>query len=145
MREEVYLSLGTNLGDREANLKEAIARLDRELGEEAAALSSVIETAAWGFEGPDFLNMAALYRTEKTPREILQICKKIEYEMGRRESLEYGPDGGRIYHSRIIDIDILLYGGVSINEPDLKIPHPMIEKRPFVKGPLEELKGKRKI
>ena len=142
MLKDVYFSLGTNLGDRKENLEEAIRRLDLELGVPAAGLSGIVETAAWGFEGPDFLNMAALYRTEKTPRELLRICKSIEREMGRRETLEFGPDGKRIYHSRIIDIDILLYGDETVDEPDLKIPHPMIEKRPFVKGPLDELRNK---
>lgn len=137
---DVYLSLGTNLGDRKTNLETALNALDEKIGTSRLAVSSIVETEAWGFEGPDFLNLVVRYRTDKSPVELLEICKEIEWEMGRREELEFATDGSRIYHSRVIDIDILLYGNETVGTPELKIPHPMIEKRPFVKGPLEEIK-----
>lgn len=136
---EVYLSIGTNLGDRESNIQTALQLLEKELGSPYTRLSTIVESKAWGFEGGDFLDCAVCFDTEKTPRELLGICKKIEDAMGRKETIEYDSSGNRIYHDRIIDIDILLYGDIEVDEPDLRIPHPLIEKRSFIKGPLMEI------
>ena len=135
----VYLSLGTNLGDRRAQINEALRRLDTAVGRPYEALSSIIETPAWGFEGPDFLNCVVRYRTAKRPHTLLRICKKIERAMGRTGAPEYDADGRRIYHDRPIDIDILLYGDERVDTPDLKIPHPLMEQRDFVMRPLAEI------
>ena len=135
----VYFSLGTNLGDRRAHIGEALQRLDKAIGRPYEALSSIIETPAWGFEGPDFLNCVVRYRTARTPRTLLSICKRIERAMGRREALEYAPDGRRIYHDRPIDIDILLYGDARIDQPDLQVPHPLMHEREFIMRPLQEI------
>ena len=135
----VYLSLGTNQGDRRAQIDEALRRLDAALGRPYEALSSIIETPAWGFEGPDFLNCVVRYRTAKRPHTLLRICKKIERAMGRTVAPEYDADGRRIYHDRPIDIDILLYGDEHVDTPDLKIPHPLMEQRDFVMRPLAEI------
>ena len=135
----VYLSLGTNLGDRQANIAEALCRLDAAIGRPYEALSSIVETKAWGFEGPDFLNCVVRYRTARRPQTLLQICKRIERAMGRRGAPEYDALGRRIYRDRPIDIDILLYGDERIDTPELQVPHPLMEQREFIMGPLREI------
>lgn len=136
---ELYLSLGTNLGDREANLHSAMELLDSRLGAEHEALSEIMNTPAWGFEAPDFLNAVVRYESSLPSEEILDICKDIEREMGREEVLEYDSVGHRVYHDRIIDIDILLYGDLRISTPNLTIPHPLMEQRPFIMQLLKEV------
>ena len=136
---DVYFSLGSNQGDRQALLDEALRRLDAAIGRPYEALSSIIETPSWGFEGPDFLNCVVRYRTARRPHTLLRICKRIERAMGRRENLEYDAEGRRIYHDRPIDIDILLYGDETVDTPELKIPHPLMKQRDFVMRPLEEI------
>ena len=135
----VYFSLGTNQGDRRAQIDEALRRLDAAIGRPYEALSSIIETPSWGFVGPDFLNCVVRYRTARRPRTLLKICKKIERAMGRTGGPEYDAEGRRIYHDRPIDIDILLYGDERVDEPDLQIPHPLMEQRDFVMRPLREI------
>lgn len=130
---ELLLAIGTNLGDRESNIREAVARLDAELGMHCEAMSDIIETEALGFNGPAFLNCIVRYRSCRRPLTILAICKKIEREMGRTGAPEYDSEGRRIYHDRIIDIDILTYGKRCIRTADLTIPHPQVETRPFIK------------
>lgn len=139
MKHRIYLSLGTNMGDRMANINRAIELLSSRLSDSYLSLSSIIESNSWGFEGNDFLNCVISYETELEPLELLSLCKEIEVEMGRTERIEYGPDGKRIYHDRPIDIDILLYDDLSVNLPELTIPHPLIEQRDFIKGPLMEI------
>lgn len=137
--QDVYLSLGSNQGDRQARIDEALRRLDKAVGRPYDALSSVIETPAWGFDGPPFLNCVVRYRTARRPETLLKICKRIERAMGRRGAPEYGADGRRIYRDRPIDIDILLYGDLSVDTPELKIPHPLMREREFVMRPLAEI------
>ena len=137
--QDVYLSLGSNQGDRQARIDEALRRLDKAVGRPYDALSSVIETPAWGFDGPPFLNCVVRYRTARRPETLLKICKRIERAMGRRGAPEYGADGRRIYRDRSIDIDILLYGDLSVDTPELTIPHPLMREREFVMRPLAEI------
>ena len=137
--QDVYLSLGSNQGDRQARIDEALRRLDKAVGRPYDALSSVIETPAWGFDGPPFLNCVVRYRTARRPETLLKICKRIERAMGRRGAPEYGADGRRIYRDRPIDIDILLYGDLSVDTPELTIPHPLMREREFIMRPLEEI------
>ena len=140
----VYLLLGTNLGKREENLSVAGSFLEKMLGPRVGA-SRTIETEAMGFEGPSFLNRVEVYATRLQPKGTLNACKSVERLMGRNEILEYRPDGTRVYHSRIIDIDILEYRilkdlskTITINTPELTIPHPQVKDRPFVRPLLEE-------
>lgn len=137
--QDVYFSLGSNQGDRQARIDEALRRLDKAVGRPYDALSSVIETPAWGFDGPPFLNCVVRYRTARRPETLLKICKRIERAMGRRGAPEYGADGRRIYRDRPIDIDILLYGDLSVDTPELTIPHPLMREREFVMRPLAEI------
>lgn len=139
MTEKVYFSLGTNLGDREANIMQALALMDECFGVHYDALSTIIETKSWGFEGKAFLNAAVCYLLDSDPFEVLETCKKIERQMGREQYPLYDDGGNRIYHDRVIDIDILLYGDRRIDSEKLVIPHPLMEKRDFVMIPLKEL------
>ena len=127
----VFLSLGTNKGNRERNIRRALCLLNLALGQRWKAVSDIINTKAAGFDGPDFLNCVAAYDLRLAPDALLRRCKRIERLMGRRDAPEYAPDGNRIYHDRVIDIDILLYGDERIDTPLLKIPHPQLESRPF--------------
>ena len=138
-QQELVLLLGTNLGDREENIRRALEALDKALGGRRVKLSRIIETEACGFDGPPFLNAVVVYRSARKPENILRICKRIERSMGRTDAPEYAPDGFRIYHNRIIDIDILFYGEHSVSTPQLSIPHPQVHSRPFVRQLLEML------
>ena len=138
-QQDVYFSLGSNQGDRQARIEEALRRLDKALGRPYEALSSIIETPAWGFDGPPFLNCVVRYRSARRPETLLHICKRIERAMGRRGVPEYDAEGRRIYRDRPIDIDILLYGDMTVDTPDLKIPHPLMRQREFIMRPLAEI------
>ena len=136
----VYFSLGSNLGDREANILEALRRMDEAFGVHYSALPSLIETEPMGFSGGKFLNAAVLYRIPaESPLWTLYMIKSIEREMGRTDPPEYDSEGNRVYHSRIIDIDILFYGREIIDTPELTIPHKGIADRPFVMIPLRQI------
>ena len=103
--------------------------------------SSFIETEPWGFESPNkFMNAVILCETTRSPREVLLLTQQIERDMGR---MKKSVSGG--YADRAIDIDILLYDDVTIDEPDLKIPHPLMHQRDFVMIPLEEVKQKQQL
>lgn len=132
----VYLGLGTNLGDKEANLRTAIYKLQERIGKQVS-LSSFYETAPWGFESDhSFLNAAIGLETKLPPIEVLHITQEIERELGRtRKSV----DGN--YSDRLIDIDILLYDGLVLHTPELTIPHPLMTERDFVMKPLIEIAG----
>lgn len=139
MKEFVFLSLGSNQGDRRNNILTAISHLDSLLGSKYSALSSIIETQSWGFESANFLNCVISYYLDIEPFQLLKICKDIENQMGRKEHIEYDSHHNRIYHDRIIDIDILLVGEQRVNTPELTIPHPLMHKRDFVLKPLSEI------
>jgi len=128
----LYLLLGSNLGDRDAFLKEASTKLEELFGKPTWK-SPIIETKACGFEAPDFKNQILCFKSNIDPFEILSLCKEIERSMGRNEIPQYDSEGNRIYHNRTIDIDILKYGEITINTPTLTIPHPQVESRAFVK------------
>ena len=136
MREEyteAYLSLGSNLGDRERCLEDAVSRLNEEIGA-VFARSSFYETEPWGFDSEHlFLNMAVGVKTLLDPFKVLDACKRIEREMGRLQS---GKEG---YDDRPIDIDLLFYGERVIKEETLEVPHPKLHLRRFVLEPLSEI------
>ena len=130
----VYLGLGTNLGHRRRNMTEAIRLLDERVGT-VVRTSTFHETKPWGFSSDNmFINAAVCVETRLSPRGVLEATQAIERDMGRTvKSVD-----GR-YHDRIIDIDILLYDDLRMDEPDLKIPHPLMYEREFVMRPLGEL------
>ncbi|MBI3158033.1 MAG: 2-amino-4-hydroxy-6-hydroxymethyldihydropteridine diphosphokinase [Chloroflexi bacterium] len=126
----VYLGLGSNLGDRAANLAAAIAALPPNV--RVAAQSSIYETAPWGYaDQPAFLNQVFATRTAFRPRGLLAFLKNIERRVGRTPSFRNGP--------REIDIDILFYDDLQLDEPGLTIPHPRLHERAFVLVPLTEI------
>lgn len=139
-RQKLYLSLGSNLGDRQKNIETAVDQLQKAFGRHFFDISEIIETNALGFDGADFLNCIIIFETARKPENILRLCKRIEREMGRTDSPEYDNEGNRIYHDRIIDIDILIYGNVRIDTPMLKIPHPQVESRDYIKELLLNLR-----
>lgn len=127
----VYIGIGSNLGDRKANCMRAIELLAGK-GIVVRKESSLYETDPWGDKNqPKFLNMAIEIETELKPRDLLGILAGIEKELGRKKSHKWGP--------RIIDLDILLYNSITIDQDDLKIPHPFMHERDFVLKPLYEI------
>ncbi len=136
----VFLGLGSNLGDRQAHLTQAISLIAEKVGS-VIRQSSFIETEPWGFESENkFLNGVILVETTLTPRQLLRATQKIERELGRKKHISHlSPLTSHLYKDRPIDIDILLYDDLTINEPDLKIPHPLMAQRDFVMIPLKEI------
>ena len=133
-KHQAYLSLGTNLGRRRQNLLRAIRLIGEHVGR-VVRQSSFLETEPWGFQSTHrFLNACVCVETTLTPRQLLQTTQQIERRLGRRRKTADG-----IYHDRPIDIDILLYDDLHIDEPDLKIPHPLMHQRDFVMIPLREI------
>lgn len=128
----IYLSLGSNMGHRLAQLQQAILLLNSRLGP-VKQISAVYESASWGFEGGDFLNACIVLNTEFEPEEVLTFILDIETSMGRERSKEAG------FVSRIIDIDILYFESKIINSEHLKIPHPQLQDRKFVLKPLADI------
>jgi 2-amino-4-hydroxy-6-hydroxymethyldihydropteridine diphosphokinase len=126
----VYLALGTNLGDRLANLKQAIASLTPQM--EVKAKSSVYETPPWGYEDqPKFLNQVVKVKTYLEPEALLKHLKRLEVALGRKESFQNGP--------RLIDIDVLFFDDTVVNTSSLVIPHPRLHERAFVLLPLMDI------
>ena len=139
--------MGSNLGDCRKNLERAI-RLTADRVGHVVRQSSFIETEPWGFESEHkFMNAVILCETTKTPREVLQLTQQIERDMGRtRKSVSSkskgeGQRSKANYADRVIDIDILLYDDMTVDEPDLKIPHPLMHQRDFVMIPLDEIRN----
>lgn len=130
----LYLSLGTNLGDRRSNLETALTHIAREVGTVISS-SDVIETEPWGFDSLNsFLNMAVKVETLLQPLEVLHATQDIERQMGRSEK-----SVNREYKDRLIDIDLLLYDDIVMNTPELTIPHPLMYQREFVMKPLLQI------
>lgn len=130
----VYLGLGTNLGDKATNLRTAARLINDEIGK-VISLSSFYATAPWGFESENsFLNAAICVETSLSPLEVLHRTQEIERTLGRTHK-----STGGIYHDRIIDIDLLLYNKEIIQTPELTIPHPLMLQRDFVMNPLVEI------
>jgi 2-amino-4-hydroxy-6-hydroxymethyldihydropteridine diphosphokinase len=129
-----FIALGSNLGDREATIRGAVAELAATDGVEVVAVSSLEETDPVGvIDQPTFLNGAAELRTELSPRELLDLLLAVEARFGRDRAA--GPPQG----PRTLDLDLLLYGSERISEPGLELPHPRLHERLFVLRPLAEL------
>ena len=136
---KVYLGLGSNLGERKEQLCRAIALIGERVGE-VIRQSSFIETEPWGFESENkFLNAVILCETTLSPRQLLRTTQQIERDLGRKKKAN-GKSLNRKYTDRPIDIDILLYDDLTVDEPDLKIPHPLMHERDFVMVPLREIR-----
>ena len=130
MNEPIFLALGTNLGDREANLSNARESLPPEVV--VVQASSIYVTPPWGYEDqPDFLNQVLETRSDLEPLQLLAHIKSVEAQMGRLQTFRNGP--------RLIDLDILFYGQRVVDETGLQIPHPRLQERAFVLVPLSEI------
>ena len=131
---QLYLSLGSNLGDREQMLHRAIVLIDERVGT-VQRVSSFIETEPWGFESEHtFLNAVVMVLTTLSPEQCLKETQQIERELGRTTKSKDG-----IYHDRPIDIDLLMYGDLKLSTPTLTLPHPRMRERDFVMIPLREI------
>jgi 2-amino-4-hydroxy-6-hydroxymethyldihydropteridine diphosphokinase len=123
-----FLALGSNLGDRVFELRRAVGALD-----ELTACSSVFETDPVG--GPDdqgpYLHMVVQLETDRSPRQLLETCRALEAAAQRKRIVHWGP--------RTLDVDVLWVDGATVDDPDLRVPHPRMRERPFVLAPLAEL------
>ena len=134
-----YLSLGTNLGNKEENLREAVKRIEEQIGN-VVSLSAFHVTSPWGFQSENsFLNVACCVETALEPMQMLAATQHIERELGRTRKSENG-----VYHDRLIDIDILLCfdaegNAVEVDKSELTIPHRLMTQRDFVMIPLKEI------
>jgi len=127
---QVFLGIGTNLGDRERNLQEARAALSQRL--EILKESSIYQTAPWGYlDQPAFLNQVIEAQTDLSSLNLLDFLKQTEKQLGRQANFRFGP--------RLIDLDILFYGNRIIQTPRLQVPHPRLSERAFVLIPLAEI------
>jgi len=128
----VFIGLGANLGNKEINLKTAVNFLKKVKGFRVIKIAPLYSSAPWGYREQEwFLNTVLEAETALPPRELLSILLHIEKKMGRVRGKQWGP--------RIIDLDLLIYDNLIINEPDLVIPHPYLAERPFVLAPLADL------
>ena len=140
---EVFLGLGTNMGDRTEQIRTAVALISERIGH-VTRQSSVIETEPWGFESSNkFLNAVVCCETTLTPHQLLSATQQIERDMGRTTKSAKSKTAKPKYTDRPIDIDILLYDDITLDEPDLKIPHPLMLERDFVMIPLREIRDNR--
>lgn len=128
MPRRAFLGLGSNLGDREQHLRRAVAALS-----DVHAVSSLYETDPVG--GPDdqgpYLNVVVELRTDRSPRELLEVCRRLEAAAARVRTVRWGP--------RTLDVDVLLVGDLTVDDADLQVPHPRMWERRFVLAPLHEL------
>lgn len=130
----IYLGLGSNIGNRKRNMRDAIQYLESIVGT-LVRQSDLFETEPWGFDSPNlFINMCVCMETPLSPRQLLEATQSIEKKMGRTLKSEAGE-----YADRIIDIDILIYDDLKINDGDLVIPHPLMHERDFVMIPLRQI------
>ena len=130
----VYLGLGANLGNREETINKAIELLSEQVGP-LIKRSSFFYSKPWGFDSPnDFCNICASFETTLSPHDLLHATQSIERQLGRTQKSH-----DDIYSDRYIDIDILIYGNIQISTEELTIPHPKMQKRPFVMVPLQEI------
>ncbi len=147
-RIEVYFSLGSNQGDKAGNISAAIAMMEDAFGLKAARTAEPVITEPWGFVSDEnFVNTAVCFEfpdagqsPELHSLSVLRRCKSIEHALGREsEEMEFDAAGKRVYRSRPIDIDILLYGEASVASPELTIPHKDMYDRDFVMIPLRTI------
>lgn len=133
-----YLGLGTNMGDRLNYLNQALNILNSHSNIKISKKSKLYETKAWGYtEQADFLNMCVEIETDLDPNDLLHVCQDVEKKLNRERKIRWGP--------RTIDVDILFFNDIILQEENLEIPHPRIKERAFVLIPLIDLNDKLKI
>lgn len=138
MTHQLYLGLGSNLGNREENIRQALALIDERMGS-VYRVSSMMETAPVGFSSENhFVNAVCCVHTMMSPMSCLREAKRIEVELGRTEKTVC-IDGKPLYHDRTIDIDLLTYDDIVMDTPELTLPHPRMQERDFVMLPMKEI------
>ena len=138
MTHKLYLALGSNLGNREENIRRALALIDERVGS-VYRVSSPMETDPVGFSSPNkFTNLVCLVHTMMSPMSCLRETQKIEQELGRTQKT-LCTDGQLLHSDRTIDIDLLTYDDITMDTPELTLPHPRMKERDFVMRPLEEI------
>ena len=136
--------MGSNLGQKEEHIRQAITLIAEHVGQ-ISRQSELFYSEPWGFQSDNaFVNAVVCVETQLTPHGLLRATQRIERKMGKTaaHATERQKDNGQttpVYHDRPIDIDILLYDDISISEPDLTIPHPLMHERPFVMEPLRQV------
>jgi 2-amino-4-hydroxy-6-hydroxymethyldihydropteridine diphosphokinase len=132
MRYDALLGLGSNIGDKAANIARALELLTKAGDVGLVRQSRLYQSAPWGVADQDwFVNACAAVATDLSAHELLECCLAVENQMGRVRRQKWGP--------RLVDVDILTYRGETIDLPDLQVPHPLIEQRSFVLVPLAEI------
>ena len=130
-----YLAYGSNIGEKDENILNAYRMTEERVGR-IVRRSAMMRSEPWGFKSDNgFVNSVACVETILTPHQLLEATQSIERAMGRTEKSH-----GGVYHDRIIDIDILLYDDITLNDTDLVIPHPLMHERDFVMKPLNEIR-----
>lgn len=138
MTHQLYIGLGSNLGNREENIRQALALIDERMGS-VYRVSSMMESDPMGFSSTNrFVNAVCCVHTMMSPMSCLRETQKIEQEMGRMEKSST-IDGKPVYHDRIIDIDLLAYDDIVMDTPELTLPHPRMQEREFVMLPMKEI------
>lgn len=139
MTHTLYLALGSNLGNREENIRRALALIDERVGS-VYRVSSVMETEPAGFSSANmFLNLVCCIHTMMSPLSCQRELQKIERELGRTEKSTVDSNGAPVYHDRTMDIDMLMYDDLTMDTPELTLPHPRMQERDFVMTPLREI------
>lgn len=129
---EAIVALGSNIGDKAANVERAVALLIEDGAVELTARSRIYKTPPWGISDQDwFVNACIGVKTGLDPHALLARCLAVEEQMGRRRAEKWGP--------RLIDLDVLVYGDVKMSDADLTLPHPHITKRAFVLAPMADI------
>ena len=128
---KIYLSIGSNKGNRYSFIKEALRLIHKDIGE-VILISKIYETKSWGFQSDDFLNLCILIKSELIPKKLISKLKKIEEGIGRKRNNDK-------IEAREIDIDILFYSNKIVNQKDLIIPHQRLHLRNFVLYPLNDI------
>lgn len=135
----MFLGLGSNLGNKEENICKAITLINEQIGP-VVRQSALFYSEPWGFESENqFVNAAICVNTTLSPHQLLKTTQHIEHQLGKTAAHATERKSQTTYHDRPIDIDILLYDDIHIDEPQLKIPHPLMQERDFVMIPLREI------
>lgn len=139
MTHNLYLALGSNLGNKADNIRKALDKIDERIGS-VYRVADLIETAPIGYNSPNkYLNTVCLVHTMHSPERVLQETQRIEQELGRVAKTAQTSEGAPIYQDRTIDIDLLMYDDIEISTPELTLPHPRMKERPFVMQQIQEI------
>ena len=139
MTHDLYLPPGSNLRAEAETIRQALDKIDERIGS-VYRVANIIETAPIGYTSSNtYLNTVCLVHTMHSPERVLEETQRIEREMGRSEKTTIASDGTPVYHDRIIDIDLLQYDHIELSTPELTLPHPRMDERPFIRQQISEI------